>query len=113
SIPDDRRLPLVGDADGGDVAGTQVRPAERLRGDGDLGRPDLAGVVFDPARTGKDLREFALADGDDVRVVIEDDRARAGCPLIERENVRHASPSETAVARAVFYRQRPATACRS
>ena len=65
AIPHDRRLALVGDADGGDVSRPQVRPPERLGRHGDLRRPDLAGIVLDPARARKDLRKLPLSDGDD------------------------------------------------
>ena len=93
AIPDDGRLALVGDADGGDVARPEVRAPERLGRDRDLRRPDLAGVVLDPAGLREDLLKLALADGDDGRVVIEDDRARAGGALVEGEDVRHGSDS--------------------
>ena len=93
AIPDDRRLALVGDADGRDISWTQVGASERLGGDGDLCGPDLIGIVLDPARTRKDLREFPLAGGHDIRVLIEDDGARARGALIEREDVRHDSAS--------------------
>ena len=39
AIPDDGRLALVGDADGGDVLGRQTRAPERLDGDADLRSP--------------------------------------------------------------------------
>jgi hypothetical protein len=45
--------------------------------------------VFDPAGLRKDLPEFLLTDRDDRGVVIENDGARAGGALIEREYVRH------------------------
>ena len=90
AVPDDRGLALVGDADGGDVPRPQVRAPQRLDGDGDLRRPDLVGIVLDPARLRKDLLELPLPDGDDGAVVIEDDGARAGRALIEGEDVRHA-----------------------
>ena len=89
AIPDHRGLALVGDADGGDVARPQLRASERLGRHGDLRRPDLAGIVLDPAGLGKDLPELALADRDDLGVVIEDDGARAGGALVEGEDVSH------------------------
>ena len=49
AVPDDRRLALVGDADGGDVLRPDVRAAERLDRDADLRRPDFLRVVLDPA----------------------------------------------------------------
>ena len=89
AIPDDRGLALVGDADGGDVARPELRPAQRLGGDGDLRRPDLLRVVLDPAGLRKDLLELLLADGHDGAVVIENDGARAGRALVEGEDVWH------------------------
>ena len=96
AIPHDRRLPLVGDADGRDVARPELRAAERLGRHGDLRRPDLAGVVLNPARPGEDLLELLLADGEDGAVVIEDDGTRAGRALVEGEDVRHVGRLRTA-----------------
>ena len=63
AVPDDGRLALVGDADGGDVRRrASPRAAERLDGDADLRRPDLLRVVLDPAGLRKDLRELLLRD---------------------------------------------------
>ena len=89
AIPHDGRLALVGDADRGDVSRPKMRAPERLGRHRDLRRPDLAGVVLHPARLREDLLKLALADGDDGRLVIEDDRARACGALIEGDDVRH------------------------
>src|SRR6185503_10647358 len=91
TIPHDRRLSLVGDADGGNVSRAQVRAPERLCCDRDLRRPDLAGIMLNPARTRKHLWKLPLADADDGGILIEDEGARARRALIERENVRHVS----------------------
>ena len=58
ALPQHRRLALVGDADGGNVAGTL---AERLAADGNRGVPDLLGIVLDPA-IGRD-RSAAIPSG--------------------------------------------------
>jgi hypothetical protein len=39
-----------------------------------------------------------MSDRHDVGFAVEDDGARAGCPLIQRENVQHPAPSEMAAA---------------
>ena len=91
TVPHDGGLALVGDADGGDVSRPKVRAPQRLGRHRNLRRPDLAGVMFNPARTREDLLKLALSDGDDGRIVIEDDRARAGGALVEGDDVRHGS----------------------
>ena len=48
-----------------------------------------SGVVLDPAGLGKDLAELFLRHRLDVPVVVEQDRPRAGRPLVERENGSH------------------------
>ena len=88
-IPHHRGLALVGDADGGDVAPRQTGVRDRLGGDADLRRPDLVGVVFDPARLREDLPELLLRDGFDLPCVIEHDRALTGGALVERKHVFH------------------------
>ena len=93
TIPHDGGLALVGDADGGDVSRPKVRAPQRLGCHRHLRRPDLAGVVFNPARMREDLLKLALSDGDDGRVVIEDDGARACGALVEGDDVRHGSDS--------------------
>src|SRR5439155_2648916 len=89
AIPDDRRLALIGDADRRDVARPDLRAAERFDGDANLRRPDFLRVVLDPACVRKDLPEFLLRDRANAAVAIEDDRARAGRALIQRQDVRH------------------------
>jgi hypothetical protein len=94
AVPKDRRLPLVGDAERADLVGAQSglgdRPGDhRLH----LG-PDLGGVVLHPARLGEDLAVFALVDGDDGAVLVEDDAAAGGGALVDcgDELVRHDDP---------------------
>ena len=59
AVPDDRRLALVGDADGGDVlAARPRRPARAPRHARLDARPDLRGVVLDPAGLREVLREL-------------------------------------------------------
>src|SRR6266852_9255490 len=46
AVPDDRRLALIRDADGGEVLRANVGASERLDGDADLRRPDFLWVVL-------------------------------------------------------------------
>jgi len=49
-IPQNDRLALVGQSDGGEVARANSGGGHRLRDHGRDGLPDLLGVVLDPAR---------------------------------------------------------------
>ena len=92
AVPQQRGLALVGDADGRDVAGHGLAAARLLQGfqrHGVLRGPDLAGIVFDPARTREDLGELALGEGDNLAGAVEHDGARAGRALVEGEDVFH------------------------
>src|SRR5581483_673773 len=89
AVPDDGRFALVGDPDGRDVAGRQLRARQRFDRDADLRGPDLLRVVLDPSGLRKDLREFFLRDRTNGAVVIEHDGPRAGRSLVEREHVTH------------------------
>src|SRR4029453_11357299 len=87
AIPDDRRFPLIGDADRGNIPRAKVAAAEGFGRDRNLRCPDFAGVVLDPARLRKDLLKLLLADRDNGPVVIEHDGAGAGGPLVQRGTV--------------------------
>src|SRR5205807_10552326 len=93
AVPDDGRLPLVGDTDGGAILGRDAGPAERFDGDADLGGPDFERVVLDPAGLGEDLGEFFLRDGPDAAVMIEDDGPGAGGAFVEGEDAGHGGAS--------------------
>src|SRR5215470_953012 len=71
AIPDDGRLALVGDADGGDVFGSDAGLRERFARAVELRTPDVFGVVFDPAGPWEDLREFLLRDARDASLSVE------------------------------------------
>jgi len=57
-----------------------------------LRRPDLAGIVLDPAGGREDLGEFLLRHRLDRAVVVEHDGPGAGRALVESEDVRHGRP---------------------
>ena len=88
-VPEDRRLPLVRDADPGEVAGGDARVGDRLARDLELGVPDLFGVVLHPAGLRKDLPELGLRHRPHRARLVEHDGARAGGALIEGKDERH------------------------
>jgi len=87
AVPNDHGLALVGDADGGDVAGRQAgirqRDPHRVLG----GAPQIAGRVLDPAGAGEVLFELLLSDALDGELPVEDDGAGRGRPLVDGEHV--------------------------
>ncbi|MNS83769.1 hypothetical protein D3C72_1175710 [compost metagenome] len=62
-VPDDRGLPLVGDAHGGEAIHA-ARLAHHLATGLQRRAPDLGRVMLDPARLRKVLRQLDLTDGD-------------------------------------------------
>ncbi len=95
TFPYERRLALVRDADGGDVARGNARLRQRLVHDARLRRPDFGRVVLDPAGLRKDLPKLLLRRAANGTRFVEDDGARTRGALIQRENARHArAPSD-------------------
>ena len=93
AVPDDGGLALVGDADGGEIAGHEAALLERVGDDFAGAAPDLIGVVLHPAGLRKDLFVFLLGDGDDAAGAVEDDESRAGRALVDGADVvGHVSP---------------------
>ncbi len=90
TIPDRGRLPLISDADGGYVAGAQTGAGERAAGDLELAGPNLARIMLDPSRLGKDLLEFLLGNRAHRARMVENDCAGAGRPLIQGQDEGHA-----------------------
>src|SRR5690606_13503019 len=81
-VPQQGGLPLVGDADRGQVGAGQAG-AVQCPADHPLGLvPDLGRVVLHPSGLGKDLPVFGLVSGDDGAVGSEQDAAGGGGPLI-------------------------------
>src|SRR5688572_24793727 len=85
ALPQHRGLTLVGEADRGEVLWSRAGLRQRLLDGRELRRPDFPRVMLDPAGLREVLFELALRDGDDVAVVIEQDRAGTGGALIERQ----------------------------
>ncbi len=63
AVPDNCGFALIGDADGGYLAGLCFGFGQGFQSNGDLRRCDLFGIVLDPSGLGKDLRELALGHG--------------------------------------------------
>ena len=82
-VPDDGGLPLVGDADGGQLLRGHPGLGQHLRQDGILGGPDLHGVLLHPAGLGIDLGELPLGGADDVLLPVKEDAPAAGGPLVQ------------------------------
>ena len=89
ALPDHRRLPLIGDAEGGDVGGAQARFPKGQRRHAGLGFPYLQGIVLHPAGLRVVLAEFLLGRGDNRARVIEDDRPGTGRALVEGQKKGH------------------------
>src|SRR3546814_19276115 len=72
------------DAECSDLEAGGLGSVDRLAGDRQGGRPDLLGVVLDPAARRVDLPELALRDGDDRAVGAKGAGPAAGCYLVYR-----------------------------
>src|SRR5690625_3937866 len=72
-LPDDSGFALVGDADGGNFAGCQVRLGQRSRTDLSGITPDLLGVVLHPAGFRNDLLVLDLIGDNGSPRMVEDD----------------------------------------
>src|SRR5690606_13687477 len=89
AVPEDRRLALVGDADGRDGLAVQARRGERAL-DADAHRAeDFLGIVLDPAGLRIMLRKLALVPAQNPPVEIHDEDGRAGRALVDGEQVAH------------------------
>ena len=82
-VPDDGGLALVGDPDAG---GLRVGAGERLTAGGDGRRPDVLRLVLDPAGAGEELGELAIAAGQDVAVLTDDQRGHPGRTCVDGED---------------------------
>ena len=86
AIPDQRRFPLIGDADASQVRGVAVRFAQRLAPRLQHASPDVLGIVLDPSLPRENLGEFPLRHRDRRSVGAEDDGASRCRALIDDEN---------------------------
>src|SRR5690554_1076021 len=86
TLPDNRRLALIGNADGRDI---RVGDLSLTTGafNGDQGRlPNRLRIVFDPRGLGKDLLEILRNPGADAHLIIDNNRGRTRGTLVNRTN---------------------------
>ncbi len=93
AVPHHGGLALIGDADRRERIASHAGARKGFGGDARLCRPDFIGVVFDPARLRVNLMEFLLRGRNDRARRIEQQRARTGGALVQRQDVglRHAA----------------------
>ena len=82
-IPKDGGLTLVGDTDGGDVGGVDLAFAEDGGDALEFGHEDVFRAMLDPACMRVDLLELSLGLGDDLAILVKNDRSGTGGTLIQ------------------------------
>ena len=93
AVPDHRCFTLIGDADGSDLLHRDTADANRLAQRVRLGVQDGRRIVLDPTGLRIDLLELVALHGHDMRLIIEDDGARACRALIQGDDIlMHLSP---------------------
>src|SRR5207248_2371467 len=89
TLPHDGRLALVRNADRGDLARIESRTGQGFAPDRDGRGEDLLGIVLDVGRRGIELSYLAVGASPDGAGLVQDDRARARRPLVERQDRGH------------------------
>ena len=87
AVPQDRRLPLVGDTDAGNGLGVDMGGVHRLGQRPNRGGPDLHGIVLHPSRLREDLPEGILGLGYDLSPAVEQNGPGGGGPLIQCSDI--------------------------
>ena len=89
-VPNNRCLALIGDTNGANLIGAQIRAAERAINHLEHRLPDFLRIVLNPAIFRKILRELLLTDPNNLAVLIKYHGTRAGGALVNGKNiVRH------------------------
>ena len=96
AIPDERRFPLIGDADADQVFGATLRFEQRLASRVQHASPDVLRIVLHPSLAGENLREFPLRHRHRSSVGAEDDGASRCRALIDDENASLHAPRSLA-----------------
>ena len=86
-IPYQGGFPLIGYADGTDIAGGQPALFQRFAHDADDTLPDVLGIMFDPAIVGKMLGELLLRHTDSLALGVEHHGPAACRTLVYGEKV--------------------------
>ena len=87
TVPDDSRLALVRDADGGDVLRRRADLVHGRQRHAELGRPDLVGVMLDPAGLGEILGELLLRDAAHLAPGVKKDAAVGRGARVQRHDI--------------------------
>ena len=87
AVPHERRLALVGDADGRDVARRKAGLGDGFAAGRKHRAPKILRVMLHPAGLWEALRKFLLGHRRYGAIGTEHDRARGGRALVDRENV--------------------------
>jgi hypothetical protein len=74
AIPNDHSLALIRDPDGRNITGRKASQFERFRRQLELSGRDFVGVVLNPAIVREELAKLTLSRGDDIAIVVKDDR---------------------------------------
>jgi len=93
-VPEDHRLALVGDADGGDFLHSARGLLQGLTHHRDRGLVDLFRVVLNPAVLGVELRQRPPRLGEGAALGVEQDGAGAGGALVKRKQQRFGHGSD-------------------
>ena len=87
TVPDDGRLALVRDADGGDVLRRRADLVHGRQRHAELGRPDLVGVMLDPAGLGEILGELLLRNAAHLAPGVKKDAAVGRGARVQRHDI--------------------------
>jgi len=88
TVPDDGRLALIREADGGEVRGLDTGVGERIGRGSEHRIPKLVRVVLDPSRPGKILGHLAIPPSARHELFVHDEAGCPGCPLVDRQEQR-------------------------
>ena len=91
-VPENGGFSLVGDANGGNVSGSEPFLFQGFLCHFQLALPDFHGVVFHPAGLGINLTIFLLSSADSCAIFVKEDTAGAGGSLIQRHDILHTNP---------------------
>ena len=87
TVPDNCRLPLVGNADTGNMIIRHVGFCHRFLDRERLRIPNLVRVMFYPTRLGEILLECFLRESDDLSLTIKQDGTGCCCSLIDSQYI--------------------------
>ncbi len=87
ALPEDGSLPLIGDADRGQIRSTQSAQLQRFSNHFFRAPQDFQWIVLHPARPRENLFVLFLRYGNNARGLVKDHESRAGRTLVNCSNV--------------------------